>query len=229
MLKNLSKENLILCSFLKNITLSNMKTTTLAFFFAVFASVQLCRADSPITSTPFWEAYKSEKIIADAMQASGSLTPELAEFLISKKNKIAVKMAVINCLSWDLNGKSNSDFFLKYLYEKNIYTDQDNFKSEGRADHLLCMAYLKAMDDYFNVNEALAWADLAIQKNKKSFTFAMIHALINAQYEFDNNWCLVYMVTHSVRTNDKLKKDMTDDAITIIFDYMDLYKEYCEQ
>jgi hypothetical protein len=206
-----------------------MKKTILSLLFTVLVTVQFLRADSPITSTPFWEAYKTEKIIAVAMQASGSLTNNLAEFLISKKNKIAVKMAVINCLSWDMNGKSNSDFFLKYLIEKNIYTDQDNFKSEGRADHLLCMAYLKAMDNYFSVNDAAIWADLALAGNNKSYTFAIIHALIHAQLQFDNNWCLVYMVTHSVRTNDKLKKDMNDEAVVIIYDYMDLYKEYCDQ
>ncbi len=206
-----------------------MKRILFSFILAAIFPFHFILADSPLTSTPFWEAYKTEQIIAEAMQASGTLTTGLADFLVSKKHKIDVKMAVINCLSWDFNGKSNSDFFLKYLIDKRIYESKSDFQLKGRADHLLCLAYLKAMDDYFSVIDAASWADLALEGNTKSYTFAIIHALIHAQLQFDNNWCLVYLMAHNVRTNKKLKKDMNDEAIEIIFNYMDLYKEYCDQ
>lgn len=121
------------------------------FFLLIFSQVI---ADSPITSTPFWEVYKNEKIIDKARLAQGQLSTELADFLISKKNSIDVKMAVINCLSWNLNGKKNAVVFVNRLLEKNIYNNTEDFRNNGRADHLLCMAYLKAMDDYFDVTDA---------------------------------------------------------------------------
>jgi len=205
-----------------------MKKTILAFLFTGIFAVQFLMADSPITSTPFWEVFKSEKIIRTTVHTSGLLTPELADFLISDKNEISIKMAVINCLSWDINGKTNSEYFLNYLIDKKIYLNKKEFKSKGDADHLLCMAYLKAMDDYFELKEALVWANLAIKKNSTSYTFAIIHGLIAAQAEFGDDWCKVYMYTHKVRINDNLKKDMREDAIEIIFEYMDMYESSCQ-
>lgn len=185
-------------------------------------------ADSPITSTPFWKAYKTEKAIVKAAQANGQLTTELADFLISKKNSIDMKMAVINCLSWDFNGKKNSAVFVNRLLEKKIYNNTEDFRNNGRADYLLCMAYLKAMDDYFDVTEAFQWAELALLKNNTSYTFNIIHSLIHAQILFDTDWCLVFLATHYVRINNSLKQDMNAEAIRIIFDYMDLYRDSCE-
>lgn len=184
-------------------------------------------ADSPLTSTPFWEAYQQEKIISTVQQSNGILTPELADFLISKKNKIDIKMAVINCISWNINGKENSSLFLNRLIEKNIYSNTEDFKLNGRADHMLCMAYLLAMDNYFDVKEALDWAERAKAKNPKSYTFAIIHGLILGQVQFDNDWCLVYKATDSVRKNQNLNSDMKAEAIEIIFNYMDLYGGDC--
>jgi len=204
-----------------------MKKLLLALFLPFFCA-GVVFADSPITSTDFHQAYSGEKIIQKAQSTNGVLTNELSDFLISKKNKIDVKMALINYLSWDINGKKNSTVFLNRLLSKGIYNNSSDFKQNGRADHLLCMAYLKAMDDYFNVYEAYEWADLALAKNKKSFTFHIIHSIIHAQILFDSNWCQVYLVAYSVKTNNTLTNDMKGQAVDIIFEYMNLYKEYCE-
>jgi len=185
-------------------------------------------ADSPLTSTDFHQAYSGEKIIKKASDSNGMLTTELSDFLISKKAKIDVKMALINYLSWDINGKKNSVMFLNRLLEKGIYNNSEDFRKNGRADHLLCMAYLKAMDNYFDVYDAYQWAELALRKNPKSYTFNIIHSLIHAQLLFDSDWCLVYLSTHSVRTNETLKMDLRVQAVSIIFGYMDLYGSYCE-
>ena len=44
----------------------------------------------------------------------------------------------------------------------------------------------------------------------------------------DDNWCEVYTLTNDVRTNENLIKDMREEAVAIIFEYMDLYKDYCK-
>jgi hypothetical protein len=186
------------------------------------------KADSPITSTGFSSAYQSEAIVIKASNAKGLLNKELMEYLADKSKPIAIKMAVINQLSWDMEGKTNGKTFFEYLQKTKGYTDENDLQKKGSGDELLCMAYLKVMDNYFVVDDALMYAELAVERNKESYTFNIIAALIKAQKVFDSDWCQVYKSTDKVRTNNSLNIDMNSEAITIIFDYMDLYKSYCK-
>ncbi len=86
------------------------------------------------------------------------------------------------------------------------------------------MAYLQALDNYFDVSQAIIFAEQALTKNPKSYTFNIICALIKAQLAFDSDWCKVYSLTNEVRLYESLFKDMDEEAIKIIFEYMDLYK-----
>lgn len=43
----------------------------------------------------------------------------------------------------------------------------------------------------------------------------------------DSNWCKVYTLTNDVRIDETLTKDMKEEAVNIIFEYMDIYKDYC--
>ncbi len=196
-------------------------------YFAIIAltiSYLTTLADSPLTSTWFCEAYKSEKIVEIASNSNGILTTELMNYLIVKKNPIAVKMAIINQLSWDINGKDNATIFYNFLVSKQGYKSKDDFFKKGSDFELLCMAYLKSLDNYFDVTEAVNIAEKALDKNPKSYTFNIITALIKAQQAFDTDWCKVYSLTNDVRLNESLFKDMDEEAIKIIFEYMDLYK-----
>lgn len=184
-------------------------------------------ADSPLTSTQFSLAYKSEKIVTTASLTEGKLTEEIMDYLVGE-NEIDIKMAVINELGWKFEGKSNKTIFLDYLMKKKNYKNIDDFSKKASGDELLCMAYIMALDDYFKVDEAIKMADKALSKNNKSYTFQIITALIKAQKAFDSSWCDVYRLTNNVRTNTKLIKDMNDEASQIIFDYMDLYKNDCK-
>lgn len=67
------------------------------------------------------------------------------------------------------------------------------------------------------------------QNTKNSFTISIISALIFAQKEMDSSWCNVYNLTNYVRENESLNQDMNEHAIKIIFEYMSLYKKYCEE
>ena len=185
-------------------------------------------ADSPLTSTDFSKAYNSENIIAVAAAANGELTDELMEFLANKKNKIDLKMAVINKLGWKITGKDNSQKFLEFILKKRKYANQEVFFKKGKAEDLLSMAYLKALDNYFEVKEASEIAETALRKKSKSRTFNLIAGLIKAQQVMDNDWCEVFQITDRIRQNSKLKTDLKPDAITIIYDYMDIYKDNCK-
>jgi hypothetical protein len=184
-------------------------------------------ADSPLTSTNFSSVYQNEKIVIESSKTSGILTQQLIVYLLNKKNPVDIKMAVINELSWDMNGKNNSTIFLNYLIDNNLYKNKADFIQRGKIEELLCMAYLKGLDDYFNVDEAVEYADAVLARNPKSYTVNIICALIKAQKEFEISWCEVYKTTNRVRINKSLKLDMKKEATDIIFEYMDLYKAEC--
>lgn len=185
-------------------------------------------ADSPITSTNFYVAYTDNKLIEKAAESDGLLTKEYCKYLYNKKNDIASRLALINALSWDFEGKSNFQIYLDYLINKKKKITATTYRIKCNANQLICLAYLKAMDDYFDVDEALELAELAIYKDKNSYSIHIIHGLIKAQSEFDNSWCNLFKATDKVRKNTHLTIDMKSEAINIIFEYMDLYADECD-
>lgn len=183
-------------------------------------------ADSPLTSTEFSKAYKDAPIVQLAAVSNGSVSELLMDYLIDEKNPIDLKIVAINELGWSLRGKNNAALFYEYMKYKNVLQDIN----KASADILICYAYFMAMDDYFDVEEAIVYANKAKSKNEKSYTIQIITALIEAQKALDNkdDWCKVYSLTNNVRTNKTLTKDMNDEAIAIIFKYMDGYEYYCK-
>jgi len=191
-------------------------------------TAQTAFADSPLTSTYFADLYEDEEIVLAASKTEGVITENLMAYLIDKKNKLDVKLAIINELGWDIDGKTNATIFMKYLSAKRGYASLDDLKKNGKRDELICMAYLLALDDYSNVNQAHEFAALAVEKSKNSYVCHLIAGIINGQFVFDTNWCAVYKSTDEVRKNTELKMDMKPEASTRIFEYMDLYNEDCD-
>ena len=138
---------------------TDMKTKVFIISILIFIVInQRIVADSPLTSTDFSKAYQNEEVVKKASLTRGRLTKELMGWLASENNPIAIKMAIINQLGWDFNGKHNSKLFFNYLKKTEGYSDTADFGINGNDYELLCMAYLKAMDNYFEVDEALALA-----------------------------------------------------------------------
>ncbi len=192
----------------------------------IFLSFQYILADSPLTSTAFHKAYSEENIIILASKSNGVLSENLIEYLLAE-NSIDIKMALINKLSWDFNEKNNADIFMNYLISSGKYKNKEKFLKKASGDELLCMAYLKALDNYHDVTHALVYEEKALKANTKSYTYQIIVAIIKAQKAFDSDWCKVFQLTDNVRTNNELKVDMKSEAINIIFEYMDLYEDSC--
>lgn len=107
----------------------------------------------------------------------------------------------------------------------------ENKKVETQTgDDYCCVAYLSALGNYFDVNDALKDAEKAVKMNPKSFTVQIIRALIQAQALMDSpsNWCQVYKVCDEVRNNKSLKQDLAAASVAGIFDYINIYKEECK-
>lgn len=181
-------------------------------------------ADSPVTSTEFYEAYSDVKIVETARE-KGVLDEEIANYLHSSENPIDVKAAVINALGWGIEGKSNAEDYLKLFYSDSM--DNLDLDSMDR-DELFCIGYMMALDDYFNVDRALPLMEKAYEKDNTSFTVAMVRSILKGQASMSdfNSWGMVWKNTSDVLNNKELKKDMRQGAIDIIVDYMKCYEEY---
>lgn len=189
-------------------------------------------ADSPLTSTNFYTVYEEYDIVHEALDAKGKITNSIMLYLSDRSFPIDIKVAVINALGWNFNGQNNYKTYLDFI-EMRIGTTikEESFYKKVDADELLCLAYLKAMDNYFDVKEAKQLSELALMKSRRaqySYTFKLIDALIGAQTAMDGNWCDVYQLTQKVKENNSLNYDFPQEAEDIVFEYMNLYSKECK-
>ena len=205
-----------------------MKIKNLLFYICFFFVVNTSFADSPLTSTPFYKGYMDIAIIKTAAKSNGKITELQLQFLTNPKKPIAVKLALINSLSWNTKGKSNAPEYLAYLFEKQPQLNYKNFINKASAEELICYAYLKAMDDYFNVKSASIFAKQAMRKAPTSYSIHLIGTLIQVQGVNAKNWCAIYTKINQVRKDKKLKLDMRLISAATVFSYTDRYKEYCK-
>lgn len=189
----------------------------LVFFVPVFA-------DSPLTSTPFHKAY-SELNIIKAAKAKGILNVDMAEYLSSGSVPLDLKAALINALSWSFEGKYNSELYNYYLCLKYGVPLGNLEITELSPSELFSFGYLQAMDDYFDVNDSLNLLELARESLDKSLTVALIYTLVKAQMMMQSQrWDGIWPMFDEVAKDDMLKVDIRPEAVSIILDYMVLYK-----
>lgn len=184
-------------------------------------------ADSPVTSTPFSDAYMDINMVARA-KASGVLDTVTAYFLVSRDKPIDQKMAVINALSWDVNGKHNAVLFKEFLAKKYKVKPEKLKLNTLSGDELLCLGYMTIMDDYFTPEKAVPVIEMARKKLKNNFTAEMIAALVKAQTAMAGDWCEVWMPVDIVLKTEKLQRDMRLEAVNIIVNYMQVYESSCK-
>lgn len=179
-------------------------------------------ADSPVTSTDFHKAYIDIGIVKIAKE-KGIVDSEIANYLYSSKNPIDVKAAVINALGWNFEGKNNAENYVKLMYSKDIDELDINLLS---GEEIFCISYMMALDDYFHPDKALPMMDKAYEKNNTSFTIDIVRSILKSQDDMLNkgNWQMVWTNTESVLNSTTLQKDMRQEGIDIIVEYMKLYK-----
>ena len=206
-----------------------MKIKNILLILCFFLVAHTSFADSPLTSTPFYKGYLDVAIIKEAAKSNGKITEKQLQFLTNSKNPIAIKLALINSLGWNVKGKSNAPEYLDYLFEKQPQLNYKNFINKASAEELICYAYLKAMDDYFNVKSASVFARQAMRKATTSFSIHLIGTLIQVQPLLNSKkWCAIYTKMNQVRTTKKLQLDMRLISTAAILSYTDGYKEYCK-
>jgi len=189
----------------------------ICFSFVFLLNSTTAYADSPITSTPFYTEYLDIDIVKASEQ--GTINAGIAEYLADESNPLDVKAAVINALSWDFDGKDNAEIYSQLIYGKSI--NELDFISLP-ADQQFCIGYLMAMDDYFDVEQALEYLKIAEENSGNSFTVSIIRALVEAMGMEGNIW---KNYIEPVLNNSSLNNDLSEDALQIITDYMITYTD----
>ena len=176
-------------------------------------------ADSPLTSTDFWTAYRDVPQVRTAHDLR-RLNNGLANYLLSKA-PLDKKAAVINALSWNYHGQQNAELFLESAALKYGKSTQDA-KYMLTADERFCWGYLMAMDNYFDVKTPLLTLRNARRQMPKSFTVAIVTELVEAQHNFAGQKLWQYV--EPVFEDQVLKRDLRPQARKVIYDYMALYR-----
>ena len=198
------------------------------------------QADSPLTSTPFWQAYEGDKDI-DYAKANG-LNKKVLKQLAGTKLSCDKKIAIINSFGWE---SGYTAVFEDYLIEKRKGLTRDVFKYLKESgddlpqetvqtrmlttDDLVCWAYLRAMDNYKTPEFSMKGAFLAYWRDQKNMSAGVVMCLIVSQQAMLYDWCKIYesaqmFIVEPVYERNLLK----EDAKTIIMEYMNLYEQDCD-
>ncbi|MDF2541686.1 MAG: cell wall-binding protein [Herbinix sp.] len=180
----------------------------------LFFMVDKAYADSPVTSTPFSKAYYNVDIVKKA-SGRNNITEDMADFLADENNPIDVKAAIINALSWNVNGKNNTDRYCQFIYKKSLMEIDISTLS---GDQQFCIGYLLAMDDIsFKTTQSMDYLRMARSNMIDSLTVAIITFLVETMNEVSYNWP---DQLNQILTDTSLSKDLSEDAIKVITDYM---------
>ena len=190
------------------------------WFWLLFCSVNICFADSPLTSTDIHSAYNASEAVKYARSVK-TVDARVIQALSNNSTPLGEIAAIVNALGWSVEGTERASSYLKAMVQSDI--------TKLSPRQLFIYAYLKAMDDYFEVAEAEVLLQQAKSKLSTSYTVAIIHALSKAQLgELAD--CEVSELFYQIETQhtDPLRRDMNVDATEIIYAYMSFYSDSCQ-
>lgn len=181
---------------------------------SLFFVTETALADSPVTSTPFSKAYYNIDIVKKASERN-TITADMAEYLADENNPIDIKAAIINALSWSVDGKNNTEVYCQFIYGKEL-KDIDVKTLSG--DQQFCIGYLLAMDDiHFETTQSMDYLRMARVNMVDSLTVNLITFLVETMNVVSYDWP---DQLNLILSDANLNKDISDDAIKVITDYM---------
>ena len=181
--------------------------------------------DSPVTSTPFHQAYLDVPQVAGAARST-RLDAGMIKFLLNKKTPVDQKAALVNALGWDQEGTPNFDAFSAALRAKRKI-DVLGPDSRMTAHDQLVLGYLLLLEDYFHPDRALPYLERAANRLPQSQTAQVLLAICRAQISFDSSWCEVWRHFERVEQRSDLQADLRPEGLAIIREYLVLYQPEC--
>ena len=202
------------------------------FLLCITLFTNTINADSPLTSTDFYKAYLNVPEVLKASNSKGYLSDELKAYLANDSNSLENKLAVINAIGWN-HKFDNSEVFLSYLNKNKKYKKEcskyRSFIYYGNASDQICYAYLRALDNYFDVTESYEMSEYALKKSPNSFAINMISKLIKSQALVSiNEACYAGKLFNTLKDNPKLNMDMKKESLPYVFEYMNDMSKGCE-
>lgn len=183
--------------------------------------------DSPLTSTPIWQAYQDIPLVMRARETR-VLDDDMIKFIRKRRNPLDQKAAIINALGWD--GGGNVDRYRIHLAGRYKIAE---FGPDSRMKpwEKLMLAYLMMLEDYFHPKNAGPYLDNALAYLSDQHTAQLILTLYEAQVAFDNSWCQVWREYESFESDwseaDPKELEVRPEAIGIVRDYLGLYQSSC--
>lgn len=197
-------------------------STLLIFNLALMSAA---KADSPVTSTPFSNAYLDIEMVKKA-RTTGELDKEIAEYLSLADQPLEVKAAVINSIYnhsnvWQI--RNNAEIYTEYVYQSSLAEIDLELLS---PKELLVIGYLALLDDYFQPESALLFLEKARAEQPDSFIIAMIEGLAEAQQlVFEPENVTAWKLMKEKVSNPSLQEDrLRDEALSISLEYLYLYR-----
>lgn len=178
-------------------------------------------ADSPVTSTPFADAYLDYGIVKQAKEA-GVVGEDIAAYLADPESPIDVKAAVCSALGWSIDGKHNAQDYCKL---RGLSDDGLPEPGELAGDQGLVVGYLALLDDYNDPERALPYLRQARAERPDSLTAAIVYAIAQGQRVFPNadHWPRIWLLAERVLSDESLNGDIRVGAVKIVTDYLKLY------
>lgn len=196
-------------------------------------------ADSPLTSIDLTEGNEKDEMVQYAKASGGDFDDKLLDFLLDDNNALNRRLVVINAIGWEGGVSESRTYDFLVALSDQLSMDLDMLTANDPADlqdiisgeTFLCLAYVAALENYLESPAVLfdlvevAYNDPQVQK---SFTAMTVIGLMRAQHFMDYDWCMVYEQTDVLRQNkSKFKMDLSKEAYNNVFEYMDLYADYC--
>ena len=209
-----------------------MKRLSLISVFA-FVATMSALADSPLTSTDFartlnpsGDKQNNPEILKTFDQHGWG--EEVMAILCSPSVPVEQRLCLVNYMGWNFNGQTHYPDLVAYYVRKNGIESKQQVFNGMYGEQMAVFAYVKAMDDYFDVRRAERLAREAKKRSPRSRAASVIHALILSQIALDNDWAEVYNVWRSVLNDKSLNQDFSDKSIQYIMEYIGLYEKYME-
>ena len=196
-------------------------------------------ADSPLTSIDLTEGNEKDEMVQYAKASGGDFDDKLLDFLLNDNNALNRRLVVINAIGWEGGVSESRTYDFLVALSDQLSMDLDMLTANDPAElqdiisgeTFLCLAYIAALENYLESPAMLfdlvevAYNDPKVQK---SFTAMIVIGLMRAQHFMDYDWCMVYEQTNVLRQNkSKFKMDLSKEAYNNVFEYMDLYADYC--
>lgn len=209
------------------------------FLFLTLMLSSIVYADSPLTSIDLTEGYENDEMVQYAKAAGGDLDDRLLDFLLDDNNALNRRLVVVNAIGWEegITESRTYDFLVALSDQLSMdldmltANDPEDLQDIISGETFLCLAYMAALENHLESPAVLfdlievAYNDAQV---RKSFTAMTVIGLMRAQHYMDYDWCLVYEQTEVLRQNkSSFKMDLSKEAYNNVFEYMDLYADFC--